>query len=175
MKILASWLREYLPGIPVDDSTLADDLTLRGIAVDGIYLARDNDLFEMDITTNRVDAMNHYGMAREAATIYGLPLPPLDADAAGYEAVRRAVSVADGGAGAVRAVYCAGAARCYDSRIFAGVIAEYFALLGLKQIAMRWTLRTSCCMAMGHPTHAFDLDKIEGGRLLFGWRTRARS
>ena len=26
----------------------------------------------MDITTNRVDAMNHYGIAREAATIYGI-------------------------------------------------------------------------------------------------------
>ena len=26
----------------------------------------------MDITTNRVDAMNHYGIAREAAAIYSL-------------------------------------------------------------------------------------------------------
>jgi phenylalanyl-tRNA synthetase beta chain len=32
----------------------------------------------MDITTNRVDAMNHYGVAREAAAIYGLALPALD-------------------------------------------------------------------------------------------------
>jgi phenylalanyl-tRNA synthetase beta chain len=29
----------------------------------------------MDITTNRVDAMNHYGIAREAAAIYGLNWP----------------------------------------------------------------------------------------------------
>ena len=35
-------------------------------------------LYEMDITTNRVDAMNHYGVAREAAAIYGLALPELD-------------------------------------------------------------------------------------------------
>ena len=34
--------------------------------------------YEMDITTNRVDAMNHYGVAREAAAIYGLTLPELD-------------------------------------------------------------------------------------------------
>ncbi len=32
----------------------------------------------MDITTNRVDAMNHYGIAREAAAIYGVDLLPLD-------------------------------------------------------------------------------------------------
>jgi phenylalanyl-tRNA synthetase beta subunit len=32
----------------------------------------------MDITTNRVDAMNHYGVAREAAAIYGLRCRQLD-------------------------------------------------------------------------------------------------
>jgi len=37
-------------------------------------------LFEMDITTNRVDAMNHYGVAREAAAIYNIPLRKLDAE-----------------------------------------------------------------------------------------------
>ena len=79
MKILTKWLRAYLPGLPVDDAKLAEDLTLRGIAVEGIYdLGTGNgSLYEMDITTNRVDAMNHYGVAREAAAIYGLALAPL--------------------------------------------------------------------------------------------------
>ena len=62
------------PDLPVDDAQLAEDLTLRGIAVEGIYDlgAGNGSLYEMDITTNRVDAMNHYGIAREAAAIYGL-------------------------------------------------------------------------------------------------------
>ena len=79
MKILTKWLRAYLPGLAVDDAQLAEDLTLRGIAVEGIYpLGEGNgSLYEMDITTNRVDAMNHYGVAREAAAIYGLTLPAL--------------------------------------------------------------------------------------------------
>src|ERR1700743_1228306 len=81
MKILSRWLRHYLPTIPVhlDDRQLAEDLTLRGIAVEGVHELGPNNghLFEMDITTNRVDAMNHYGIAREAATIYNLPLSPL--------------------------------------------------------------------------------------------------
>src|SRR5260370_22230473 len=80
MKILTKWLRNYVPGLNVDDARLAEDLTLRGIAVEGIYdLGPGNgSLYEMDITTNRVDAMNHYGVAREAAAIYGLTLPPLE-------------------------------------------------------------------------------------------------
>ena len=84
MNILTAWLRTYVPNIPVDDHKLAEDLTLRGIAVEGIHaLGASNGqanghLYEMDITTNRVDAMNHYGIAREAATIYNLPLAPLN-------------------------------------------------------------------------------------------------
>src|SRR5580698_6802875 len=81
MNILTKWLRHYLPTLAVSERQLADDLTLRGIAVEGVHPLGEHNghLFEMDITTNRVDAMNHYGIAREAATIYNLPLSPLDA------------------------------------------------------------------------------------------------
>ncbi len=80
MKILTKWLRTYLPELSVSDAQLAEDLTLRGIAVEGVFdLGPGNgSLFEMDITTNRVDAMNHYGVAREAAAIYGVQLKALD-------------------------------------------------------------------------------------------------
>ena len=78
MNILTPWLRSYLPELPVDDRQLAEDLTLRGIAVEGEFPLASGTRYEMDITTNRVDAMNHYGVAREAAAIYGVPLKPLD-------------------------------------------------------------------------------------------------
>ena len=80
MNILTTWLRHYLPTLSVSDPQLAEDLTLRGIAVEGVHDlgAGNGHLFEMDITTNRVDAMNHYGIAREAATIYGVALKQLD-------------------------------------------------------------------------------------------------
>src|SRR5580658_9766954 len=95
MKILTKWLRSYLPGLSVDDAQLAEDLTLRGIAVEGIFdLGEGNDsLFEMDITTNRVDAMNHYGVAREAAAIYGLILPALEFDLPASEKAKAPYSV----------------------------------------------------------------------------------
>ncbi len=81
MNILSAWLRAYLPTLTASDRQLADDLTLRGIAVEGVFDVAPpvgGSLYETDITTNRVDAMNHYGIAREAAAIYGLTLPPLD-------------------------------------------------------------------------------------------------
>src|SRR5258708_38809737 len=75
MKISPHWLRDFVD-LPVDYTGLADELTLAGVAVEGISGSGDSTVFEMEITTNRPDAMNHYGVAREASALYDLPLKP---------------------------------------------------------------------------------------------------
>jgi phenylalanyl-tRNA synthetase beta chain len=65
MKISPHWLRDFVD-LPVDYPRLADELTLAGVAVEGISGSGDDTVFEMEITTNRPDAMNHYGVARES-------------------------------------------------------------------------------------------------------------
>lgn len=162
MKVLTNWLRHYLPSLSVTDRQLADDLTLRGIAVEGVHSLGDGNghLFEMDITTNRVDAMNHYGIAREAATIYNLPLAPL-------EATQLAA-----GAGKAFPVRIEAPELCgrFTAQVLrnvtiapsAGRIAEYFHLLEQKQISNAVDASNYTLLGMGHPTHAFDLDKVEG-------------
>jgi len=166
MKILTNWLRTYVPNIPADDHQLADDLTLRGIAVEGVHDLGPNNghLFEMDITTNRVDAMNHYGIAREAATIYDLPLAPLDTRLPVGTLVDEPFSVrialdAKGLCGR----FTAQVLRNVTIAPSTGHIAEYFNLLGQKQISNAVDASNYVLLGMGHPTHAFDLDKIEGG------------
>src|SRR5213075_440579 len=62
-----------------------------GISVEGISGAGADTVFEMEIGTNRPDAMNHYGVAREAAALYGVPLKPIEtsaAEAASPDAIR---------------------------------------------------------------------------------------
>ncbi len=185
MNILTSWLRHYLPTLPVTDRQLADDLTLRGIAVEGVHDLGPNNghLFEMDITTNRVDAMNHYGIAREAATIYNLPLSPLGADKVGNK--EKVVILSE----AKNPRILSGAARSFEAQAFpvtieakhlcgrftaqvlrnvtiapsTGTVSEYFNLLGQKQISNAVDASNFVLLGMGHPTHAFDLDKLEGG------------
>ena len=44
-----------------------------------------------------------------------------------------------------------------------GQVAEYFALIGSKLISNAVDASNFVLQGMGHPTHAFDLDKIEGG------------
>src|SRR5215472_7759926 len=73
MRISPTWLREFVD-IKVNDRQLADDLTLAGIAVESVREIEGEALFEMEIGTNRPDAMCHYGVARECSAIYDLPL-----------------------------------------------------------------------------------------------------
>jgi len=166
MKILTSWLRHYLPTLSVTDRQLADDLTLRGIAVEGVHSLGEGNghLFEMDITTNRVDAMNHYGIAREAATIYNLPLEHLN--------TKLPVGTLVDGPFPIRiAPDAKGLCGRFTAQVLrnvtiapsTGKIAEYFTLLGQKQISNAVDASNFVLLGMGHPTHAFDLDKIEGG------------
>jgi phenylalanyl-tRNA synthetase beta chain len=166
MNVLSKWLRSYVPNILVDDRQLAEDLTLRGIAVEGIHDlgSGEGHLFEMDITTNRVDAMNHYGIAREAATIYHLPLAPLDtALPAALPATKPfAVEIAPD-AQNLCGRFTARVLRNVTIAPSSGQVAEYFALLGQKPISNAVDASNFVLQGMGHPTHAFDLDKIDGG------------
>src|SRR5947209_1781312 len=77
MKISPNWMRDFV-SVKADDRQLANDLTHAGIAVESVEGEGANTVYEMDITTNRVDAMNHYGGAREAAAIYDLELKPIN-------------------------------------------------------------------------------------------------
>ena len=169
MKILTKWLRAYLPGLPVDDAQLAEDLTLRGIAVEGIYDlgAGNGSLYEMDITTNRVDAMNHFGVAREAAAIYGLTLPALNFSLPAAKPATTPFSVrieADDACGRFTARALRGVTIGDSKDWFAGAeVATYFGLLEQKMISNAVDATNLAWLAMGQPTHAFDLDKIEGG------------
>jgi phenylalanyl-tRNA synthetase beta chain len=169
VKILTKWLRAYLPGLPADDAQLAEDLTLRGIAVEGIYsLGNGNgSLYEMDITTNRVDAMNHYGVAREAAAIYGLSLARLDFPLPEARPAATPFPVcieAEDACGRFTARVLRNITVTNSRDWFAGAeVSTYFGLLEQKQISNAVDATNFAWLAMGQPTHAFDLDKIEGG------------
>ena len=163
MNVLTSWLRSFLPPFDATDRQLADDLTLRGIAVEGVFEVASpvgGSLFETDITTNRVDAMNHYGVAREAAAIYGLTLAPLDTT----------LPAAKPGSGHPVRIEAPDACGRFTARILRnvkigpsqGIVAERFAALGQKLILNAVDASNYVLIGMGHPTHAFDLDKIEG-------------
>src|SRR5581483_10242511 len=76
MRIIPNWIRDFIE-IKANDRELAEALTHAGIAVESIVEERGQLVYEMDLTTNRVDAMNHYGVAREASAIFDIDLKPV--------------------------------------------------------------------------------------------------
>jgi phenylalanyl-tRNA synthetase beta chain len=163
MKLLATWLRDFVD-LKVDNDTLAHDLTSIGIAVEGISGERDSTVFEMEIGTNRPDAMNHYGVAREASALYDLPLRPLVPKlppATGLAGVT--ITVEDGR-------YC----PRFTARVLRGVniqpspaeIAHRLALLDQRPINNAVDATNYVLWEIGKPTHVFDLDLLEGGRVV---------
>jgi len=114
-----------------------------------------------------VDAMNHYGIAREAAAIYGLPLKPLEFALPSAQSSATPFSVqieAQDACGRFTARVLRGITIGESRDWFAGAeVATYFTLLEQKMISNAVDATNFAWLAMGQPTHAFDLDKLEGG------------
>jgi phenylalanyl-tRNA synthetase beta chain len=216
MRILPAWLREFV-NVTAEDRQLAEDLTSAGIAVESVGEEHGATVYEMDLTTNRVDAMNHYGVAREASAIYGvelkafqpkLPSPgreplrlaplaqglgsglerPLDASTStaaaksGPPSLRMTPEEVNAGAslgmtpGRDFPILIEDAEGCarYTARIIRGVrigpspanIAKRLELLGSRAINNAADATNYAINELGHPTHAFDLDLLEGGTII---------
>src|SRR5262245_22440468 len=76
MKFSHAWLREYVD-LPDDAREVGRRLTSAGIPLEGIEGdAQDPEglVYDFDIFGNRPDCMNHLGLAREIAALYGAPL-----------------------------------------------------------------------------------------------------
>ncbi|HEY6248832.1 MAG TPA: phenylalanine--tRNA ligase beta subunit-related protein, partial [Candidatus Angelobacter sp.] len=164
MKVSPKWLREFVD-IKVDDRRLADDLTLAGIAVESIEQVDGETLFAMEIGTNRPDAMCHFGVAREISAIYDLPLKAIQPQLAKARPADKPfpIEIQDpSGCGRytarmVRKVKIAPSAAKILDRLR---IDEHGGVSNVVD-ASNYTL-----MELGHPTHAFDLDKLAGGKII---------
>ena len=77
MKVLYNWLKEFveLTATPED---LRTRLSLSGTAIEALEQTAAGPMLDAELTSNRADCLGHYGIAREAAALYRLPLKPTD-------------------------------------------------------------------------------------------------
>src|SRR5690349_3979938 len=190
MKLSAKWIRDYVD-LVVDDRRLAEDLTDVGLGVEGIEGAGPDTVFEMEIGTNRPDAMNHYGVAREAAAIYDLPLKPIlpqlpsAAKAASFRATGaalkgRSFTEPDAAFSAVRdsafPIVVDEPSLCprFSARVIRNThikaspeeIARRLQLLDQRPISNAVDATNYVLWQIGKPTHVFDMDLLEGGKII---------
>ncbi len=167
MKLPVSWLREYVD-VPEEPSRIGEDLTMVGFELGGIEGKGKDAVLDLDVTTNRVDAMNVYGLAREVAVIYSRRLRPLElsfdekGDAA-TEALEVTIEVPD---------LCPRfSARVLDVRLGPSPawLRERLESVGVRPINNIVDVSNYVMFEMGHPSHAFDLARIPEARLCVRW------
>lgn len=163
MRLLSSWLREFV-NIPVDDTKLADDLTMAGISVEGVISEGGETVYDIDITPNRVDAMNHYGVARDCAAVYNSDVKPAAID----------LPRPENKTGFTVEIQAPDLCARFTGRIITGVtikdspeaIQKRLKLLEQRPISNAADATNYVMWAYGHPTHAFDLDLLEGNKII---------
>jgi phenylalanyl-tRNA synthetase beta chain len=162
------WLAQYVE-LPADTAELARRLTGAGHAVEHLRTDGDDVLLDIDVTTNRPDCMNHFGLAREIAVLLDRPLSPprfaIPESADPADAVTAAVAVTvEDGAGCPR----------FTGRVVRGVkigpspawLAERLTAIGLRPINNVVDVTNFVLWELGQPLHAYDLALLAGPRIV---------
>jgi phenylalanyl-tRNA synthetase beta chain len=120
-------------------------------------------VFELNITPNRPDALSHLGIARELSAITGTPLRSTTEPSAGSGTLPAKVEIRD-------------AQRCprYVALVLEGVrigpsplaVQERLRACGVRPISNVVDATNLALLELGHPLHAFDLDKLEGAQII---------
>jgi phenylalanyl-tRNA synthetase beta chain len=135
--------------------------------VDAFPAAQDT-IYELDVTPNRPDALGHVGLARELAALFELPFT---APEAGTPA-----RTASGDLEALVKIENRDTERC--PHYAAGAVLEVS--VGPSPLWLRWRLHSLgvrpisnvvdvtnlLLLEFGQPLHAFDLDRVRGGRIV---------
>ncbi len=171
-----SWLREYLKTKATPEQ-IKEYLSLCGPSVERIKKAGDEIVYDMEITTNRPDAMSVAGVAREAAAIlprFGIPAKFISDPYALNTKPFVTAHKRDSEAGKKLAIKAdAHLVTRWTSIVLTGVriapsptwLTQKLEATGIRSINNCIDITNYLMRAYGQPAHAFDYDAIYGGQM----------
>jgi phenylalanyl-tRNA synthetase beta chain len=165
MKVLYNWLKEFV-NLTAAPEELRTRLSLSGTAVEALEQTAAGPLLDAELTSNRADCLGHYGIAREAAVLYGLPLKRVDP---------RPRESSEQTSAATR-VQIDSPELCgrYTARVLRGVkvgpspdwLRQRLEALGQASINNVVDATNYAMLELGHPLHAFDMDLLAEKRIV---------
>jgi phenylalanyl-tRNA synthetase beta chain len=165
MKVLYNWLKEFVD-LTAAPEELRRRLSLSGTAVEALEQTAAGPLLDAELTSNRADCLGHYGIAREAAVLYGLPLKPVDP---------RPRESSEPSSAATR-VQIDSPELCgrYTARVLRGIkvgpspdwLRQRLEALGQASINNVVDATNYVMLELGHPLHAFDMELLAEKRIV---------
>ncbi|HXU32344.1 MAG TPA: phenylalanine--tRNA ligase subunit beta, partial [Thermoanaerobaculia bacterium] len=171
MRFSCEWLARYVD--LSDPIELSLQLTAAGLAVEQIEKHGDDTIFDVEVTTNRPDAMCHFGLAREIATILDRPLrlPAVAPEAGGASGVSTEQRSTD-----FISVEIDAPDLCprFVGRVVRGVkigpspdwLRCALESIGLRSISNVVDVTNFVLWELGQPLHAYDLAKLGGAKII---------
>src|SRR6202050_1896518 len=165
MKIVYNWLKEFVDAM-APAAELRSRLSLAGMSVDSLEDSGAGPVLDVEVTANRPDCLGHYGLAREVAAIYRMPVKPL---APNFKESGGKVT------GAAR-VEIEAPELCgrFTARVMRGVKVQpspqwlrlRLEAIGQNSINNVVDVSNYVMFELGQPMHAYDLDKLSGGKIV---------
>ncbi len=160
-----NWLSEYVSlDCPVEEA--ADRLMMSGLNLEGLETKGDDFAIDLEVTSNRPDCLGHLGVARELCVLYE---KTLNTPAA------KITPVADQTA-SLTSVENLAAEHCpqYMARIIRGVkvgpspdwLVARLEAVGLRSVNNVVDITNYVLLECGQPLHAFDLNKLDGKKII---------
>lgn len=160
-----NWLKDYvaLDAVPAE---VAERLMMAGLNLESIKPYGDDQAIDLEVTSNRPDCLGHIGVAREASVLFNKPLaiPPANVKSNG-QPIEKSTSVT---------IECLDLCPRYIARVIRGVkvgpspkwLRDRLEAIGIASINNVVDVTNYCLMESGQPFHAFDFDKLRGGRII---------
>jgi phenylalanyl-tRNA synthetase beta chain len=164
MKVSLNWLKDFVE-VPPDLKELKQGLTMLGLEVESLAALDGDCVFDLEVTTNRPDCLNHYGVAREVATWYRKPLKRLEytlKESRTPTAGEVSIEIADAD---LCARYCGRVVESVQVRPSPAWLAKRLEAVGLRSINNVADVTNYVLMELGHPLHAFDLHRLRQRRI----------
>jgi phenylalanyl-tRNA synthetase beta chain len=165
MNISYNWLSGLVP-LTLNPKELAEKLTMAGLTVEAVEPHGDDFVIEIDLTSNRPDALCHLGVAREVAVICGTTLKP------GSGALREGEESAE----AAASIEILDPDLCprYAARIIRGVkvgpspewLVKRLEAIGQRSVNNIADITNYVMFELGQPNHAFDLNTLQDRRII---------
>ena len=166
MKISLNWLTDYVDVAALSAEKLGDVFTHIGLNCDGIDSTDSDVVFTLDVTSNRPDWLGHLGVARELAAALGLefrPPQPGLLKTSGRAADLASVTVCEP---SLCPRYVARVIRNVTVKPSPAWLVERLAAVGMRSVNNIVDITNFVLMEYSQPLHAFDHDKLHGGRII---------